>query len=354
MINWKTRDQYECDLYTFTNRVFAISRLFPDHSLFFPVTLLEWRTNQYLNACKAKFKHEKVDAEMDVKCLTYIPSDEYESTAPPGQHYLCIALENERNPLFCTEPDVFIDTVRRTPDTSIQTLKGASKYKRGTCNNGDLVTPISKNYANRTFCTPSRTDASIIEHDDGVPFVYNLDIECAILDLIYPDGYELYGVEKISVPHPTPKTQDRYAVYVDELGKDGTLLLGLNKEDRSDPILVMAAVENNGDALQYASELLKNDPLIVEAAVIQTASAFEYASDTLKHDYGFVIKLVKMAPGALRYVAAELRNDLLIVMTAVDAETRKTGSKATAKKHILQYASSRIQTEYRNPTDYFA
>jgi hypothetical protein len=335
--------------------VFAISRLFPDHSLFFPVTVLEWNTNQYLNACKAKFKREKVDTEMDVKSLTYTPRDEYEATAPPGQLYLCIALENESNPLVCTEPDVFIDTVRRTPDTAIQTLKGASKYKqRGTCNNGDLVTPISKNYANRTFCTPSKIDVSIIEYDDDVPFVYSLDIECAILDLIYPDGYELYGVEKISVPHPTPKTQDLYAVYVDELGKDGTLLLGLSKKNRSDPILVMAAVKNNGGALQYASELMKTDPLVVEAAVIQTASAFEYASDTLKHDYGFVIKLVKMAPGALRYVASKLRNDLLIVMTAVDAETRKTGSKAKAKKHILQYASSRIQAEYRNPTDYFA
>ena len=46
----------------------------------------------------------------------------------------------------------------------------------------------------------------------------------------------------------------------------------------------MVAVAQNGSALQYASDELKNDKEIVMAAVAQNGSALQYASDELKKD----------------------------------------------------------------------
>ena len=46
----------------------------------------------------------------------------------------------------------------------------------------------------------------------------------------------------------------------------------------------MAAVAQNGWALQFASEELKNDKEFVLAAVAQDARALKYASDKLKKE----------------------------------------------------------------------
>ena len=50
---------------------------------------------------------------------------------------------------------------------------------------------------------------------------------------------------------------------------------------------MLAAVTQNGNALQYASDELKNDKDVVLAAVTQNGNALGYASAELRNDKDF-------------------------------------------------------------------
>ena len=58
----------------------------------------------------------------------------------------------------------------------------------------------------------------------------------------------------------------------------------LYKKLKSEKEVVLAAVKQNGNALEYASENLKADKEVVLAAVKQDASSIKYASNDLKED----------------------------------------------------------------------
>ena len=81
--------------------------------------------------------------------------------------------------------------------------------------------------------------------------------------------------------------------------------------------VVMAAVTQNGDALRYASNELENDKEIVMAAVAQKGRALEYASEELKNDKEIVMAAVTQDGLALEYASNELKKDKEIVMAAV-------------------------------------
>ena len=53
--------------------------------------------------------------------------------------------------------------------------------------------------------------------------------------------------------------------------------------------MVLAAVTQDGDALQDASDELQNDKEVVLAAVAQDGDALEYASDELQNDEEVVL-----------------------------------------------------------------
>ena len=55
------------------------------------------------------------------------------------------------------------------------------------------------------------------------------------------------------------------------------------KELKNDKKIVLEAVKQNGDALQYASEELKNDKEVVLEAVKRNRLALQYASKELKN-----------------------------------------------------------------------
>ena len=81
---------------------------------------------------------------------------------------------------------------------------------------------------------------------------------------------------------------------------------------------MMAAVEQNGEALLWASDELKNDRGVVMAAVKQGGDALQWASDELKNDRGVVMAAVKQDGGALQFASNELQNDRGVVMAAVE------------------------------------
>ena len=72
--------------------------------------------------------------------------------------------------------------------------------------------------------------------------------------------------------------------------------------------LVLAAVHQDGCALEFASGTLRNDRELVLAAVHQDGCALEFASKALRNDREVVLAAVQQEGYALSYASAALRN----------------------------------------------
>ena len=97
---------------------------------------------------------------------------------------------------------------------------------------------------------------------------------------------------------------------------------------------VLKIVKQNGFALEYASEELKNDKEIVLEVVKQNGYALKYASKELKNDKEVVLEAVKQNGYALRFVSETLKNDKQIVLISV----RQNGN-------ALHYASEILKND---------
>ena len=86
---------------------------------------------------------------------------------------------------------------------------------------------------------------------------------------------------------------------------------------KADREIVLAAVADDGCAFQYASEELKMDKDFVLAAVAKSAEAFEYAAPDLKADRDFVLAAVAKSGGAFDFAAEELKADKDTILAAV-------------------------------------
>ena len=116
--------------------------------------------------------------------------------------------------------------------------------------------------------------------------------------------------------------------------KNGSALEYASDEFKADKEIVLAAVQNNGYALRYASDELKADQEIVLAAVQNDGSPLKYASDELKADKEFVLAAVQTNGYALEYASDEFKADQEIVLTAVQTN----GS-------VLEYASDELKAD---------
>lgn len=67
--------------------------------------------------------------------------------------------------------------------------------------------------------------------------------------------------------------------------------------------VVLAAVEQNGMALRYASRELQDDPRIIYAATMQNGLAIQFASLRQKNDPSMVLYAAKQNPGALQFAS---------------------------------------------------
>ena len=79
----------------------------------------------------------------------------------------------------------------------------------------------------------------------------------------------------------------------------------------------MAAVQQHGFALSYASNALKGDQEVVLAAMNQIFLALEFASAALLTDRGFILTAVQKNGFALSYASVNDRDDPDVVMPAV-------------------------------------
>ena len=119
-------------------------------------------------------------------------------------------------------------------------------------------------------------------------------------------------------------------------------------KDNKDRDEVLAAVKQNGWALEDADESLQKDREIVMAAVKQDGSALEYADESLQKDKEIVLAAVKNDGGALSYADESFRKDKEIVMAAVnqDAEALDYADESLKKdKDIIQLTLKQNDSE---------
>jgi hypothetical protein len=312
----------------FAELVFQFHRLLPGYGLLFTVDHYEWSSSVLISACFERFgragqpvKIEHVSNDIDHTARSY-PGQH-----PEGPHYLHVAPDADKH-MLCVEPDVFLDNGIYPEHEQYNSV-----------HNNLVYASTDKNYTDRTFRVLDDTD----EFFDGNyqlksdPFHYSLDLQCSMLDLIYPDGYNLYGVKKAPLYRLSEGSmRDNAAVIA--LGTDGLILERLDRAYKCSPDAVMLAVKNNGDALQFAAQVLRDDHDIVKAAVSQTDTAFQYAGCRLKYDYSFLIELLKVAPTALAQLSDIFRDDVFIVSTAIEVD-----------RSVLRYASARLQSLLDEP-----
>ena len=119
---------------------------------------------------------------------------------------------------------------------------------------------------------------------------------------------------------------------LDAVKQNGYALQYVSEEFKNNPKIVLEAVKQQGNALQYASEQLKNDPQIALEAVKQNGYALYHASEEFKNNPQIVIEAVKQNGYALSYASAALKNNPQIVLEAV----KQNG-------HALQYPSEELR-----------
>jgi hypothetical protein len=82
----------------------------------------------------------------------------------------------------------------------------------------------------------------------------------------------------------------------------------------------MAAVQQNGTALQYAAEGMNDNDAIVMAAVKSEGAALKHASARLQDDFDTVLAAVSTNGKAAKYASKRLQNDPRIQIAMLDQD----------------------------------
>ena len=101
------------------------------------------------------------------------------------------------------------------------------------------------------------------------------------------------------------------------VSNDGSALDYADDVLKADREIVLAAVSNYGGALRYADAALKADRDVVLAAVSQNGNTLEYANKALKADREVVLAAVSNNGKALKYANTDLKADRNVVLAAV-------------------------------------
>ncbi|CAJ1376211.1 unnamed protein product, partial [Effrenium voratum] len=90
--------------------------------------------------------------------------------------------------------------------------------------------------------------------------------------------------------------------------------------------LVLAAVAENGNALEFAEAMLRGDRDFVLEALRQTAAAapaVAFVAEELLKDSSFVLEAVRMNPWTIGYLPADFQRHPEIVQEAVKRNGRR-------------------------------
>lgn len=130
------------------------------------------------------------------------------------------------------------------------------------------------------------------------------------------------------------RVDSSWAALIEDVRLGRAPLEGLGEDARSHREVVLAAVEQNADALRHASEEFRGDRAVVLAAVRKSGHCLKYATEEIQADREVVLAAVSNHWRALAFAAPELKSDRDFMLDAVRAH----GS-------ALQYASPELQRD---------
>ena len=110
--------------------------------------------------------------------------------------------------------------------------------------------------------------------------------------------------------------------------------------------IVIAAVKQNGMALQFAHPTLKNDPKIATDAIKQNINAAQYINPSLHYDTSFIIDVLGSKPAFYRQLHANMKKEKSIAERFVRAKKNDSTEVLYAVGycgHSLKYASAPLQ-----------
>ena len=150
--------------------------------------------------------------------------------------------------------------------------------------------------------------------------------------------------------------EDRDKV-LEAVGNDGKLLIHAARF-KNDEDVVIAAVSNYGEALEWASRTLKNEPGVVEPAIANTGRAFQHASGRLRNLREYALIAVRTYGQALEFtsyknkmdeelVLVAVKNDGLALHYAPELQDNETIVEAAVKQNgmALEFASPRLKDD---------
>ena len=117
--------------------------------------------------------------------------------------------------------------------------------------------------------------------------------------------------------------------------QDGTALEYTSEEVRNNKEVVLNAVQQDGWALEYASEKLRNDKDIVMTAIQKNGCALQFASDELCNNKTVVLNAVQRYGLALEFASKELQDNKKIVLVALQNT-----------QFAFRYISPRLRQDY--------
>lgn len=133
----------------------------------------------------------------------------------------------------------------------------------------------------------------------------------------YEKGPEVLQDQRV-LPNVEGSFKDKEAALAEVRNNGYSLKYYKNFQGNRD--VVLAAVIQAGDALQYASEHLQGDEDIVLQAVKQTGSALQYADKKIKKNENIVFVAVEKEGFVLQYAGKSCRANKKIVLAAVQNE----------------------------------
>ena len=135
------------------------------------------------------------------------------------------------------------------------------------------------------------------------------------------------------------------------MGKNnGDALDYASDELKDNKEVVLEAIRQYGDALEYTSERLQDNKEVVLIASKQNGLSLKYASKILQDYKEIALEAVKENGYSLKYVSGKLKNDLSILSTIYNNENQpESGAKILENMSYLEvYEALKMKQEMQN------
>ena len=130
------------------------------------------------------------------------------------------------------------------------------------------------------------------------------------LEIVQASGWELQNL-------PDDNLKKDKEIVLAAVKQDGCALEFADDSLKKDKEIVIAAVKQDGLALQYADDIFKKDKEVVLEGAKNRGEALEFADDSFKKDKEIVLEAVKAIGSALEFADDSLKKDKEIVLAAV-------------------------------------